>query len=205
MKKINWFLIILILLFPTCIVKAEKLPVSLSSCVDGDTAKFVLNDDIITARFLAIDTPETKHPTKKEEPWGKEASEFTCNSLKNAFKIEIEYDSNSDVFDKYKRHLVWVWVDDQLLQESIIKNGYGKVAYLYGDYQYTSSLQVHEKIAQANHLGIWGEKPKQEINYWYLIFSILAFCLLFWFGSKKTKRKLKNKIKRKIKKEIQNF
>lgn len=205
MKKFNLFFLIICFVFPVSVVKAEKLSVALSSCVDGDTAKFILNDEIITARFLAIDTPETKHPTKKEEPWGKEASSFTCNSLTNASKIEIEYDSNSDSLDKYNRHLVWIWVDEQLLQEMIIKNGYGKVAYLYGDYQYTSLLQNYEKIAQENRFGIWGENPKKEINYWYIIFSILILVFIFLFGSTRTKRKIQNKIKQKIKKEIQRF
>ena len=88
MKKSKLFLFILgfLMLIPS-VSANEKITVTLSKCVDGDTAKFQLNDEIITARFLAIDTPETKHPTKGEEPWGKEASNFTCNSLKKAMMV----------------------------------------------------------------------------------------------------------------------
>ena len=100
--------------------------------------------------MLAIDTPETKHPSIGEEPWGKEASNFTCEKLKKAKKIEIEYDPNSDKTDKYDRILGWIWVDDQLLQDLIIKEGYAEVAYLYNDYKYTLLLQDHEEIAKAN-------------------------------------------------------
>ena len=79
MKKI---IFCIILLFSFNInVKAEKLEVTLNKCVDGDTAWFNLDSNNIKVRFLAIDTPES---TNKIEPYGKEASEFTCNALKNA-------------------------------------------------------------------------------------------------------------------------
>ena len=39
--------------------------VTLNSIVDGDTARFVLDNEIVTVRFLGIDTPETKHPKKE--------------------------------------------------------------------------------------------------------------------------------------------
>lgn len=45
-----------------CLSKKE---VKLSKCVDGDTARFILNKEEIKARFLAIDTPESVHPTKE--------------------------------------------------------------------------------------------------------------------------------------------
>lgn len=81
---------------------------SFSACVDGDTARFILKKEEIKVRMLAIDTPETKHPTKGEEPFGQEASDFTCNKLKNAIKIILEFDDNSDKKDKYDRYLAWV-------------------------------------------------------------------------------------------------
>ena len=51
-----------------------------------------------------------------------------------------------------------MFVDDELLQEQLIQKGYAKVAYLYGDYKYTSRLQEAEKKAKAERLGIWSLK-----------------------------------------------
>ena len=156
MKKI----IILIGLFflNLNIVNAEeRVSVKFSKCVDGDTAKVILKEETITVRFLAIDTPERVHPTIGEEPYGKEASNFTCEKLQNAEKIELEYDDNSSKTDKYNRHLAWVFVDNYLLQDLIIKEGLAEVAYLYGDYKYTSILQDHESVAKAQKIGIWSE------------------------------------------------
>lgn len=204
MKKIKLLLIIGFFLFIPNVKANEKILVTFSKCVDGDTAKFELNGETITARFLAIDTPETKHPTKGEEPWGKEASNFTCESLKKAKKIELEYDTNSDKTDKYDRHLVWVFVDNELLQNNIIKKGYAEVAYLYGDYKYTSILQDHEAIAKKEKLGIWGDKPEEKVNYWYIVIGIIVVVIFYLVGSKKTKKKIQNKVKKTIKKEIQS-
>lgn len=174
-------------------VDAQKLEVTLDKCVDGDTAWFYLDNEEIKARFLAIDTPES---TTKKEAFGKEASDFTCNLLKNANKIEIEYDDNSDKLDKYDRHLVWVFVDDNLLQDLIIKNGLGEVEYLYGDYKYTSILEASEILAKTNRVGMWND----TYDYLYIIGTIIliVIIIIICIFNKKARKKVFNKIKKKV-------
>lgn len=174
-------------------VDAQKLEVTLDKCVDGDTAWFYLDNEEIKARFLAIDTPES---TTKKEAFGKEASDFTCNLLKNANKIEIEYDDNSDKLDKYDRHLVWVFVDDNLLQDLIIKNGLGEVEYLYGDYKYTSILEASEILAKTNRVGMWND----TYDYLYIIGTIIliVIIIIICIFNKKIRKKVFNKIKKKV-------
>ena len=225
--------ILIIFLFFSCIslVNAEKIEVEFSECVDGDTAKFIYNDDKITARFLAIDTPETVHPTKEDEAHGKEASDYTCKRIKEAKKITLEYDTESDKLDKYNRHLVWVFIDDSLLQEELVSKGLASVAYLYGNYKYTDDLEKAEQEAEENNLGIWSinedekdieknndestentkeqnteKKEDNNINsfiekYKEYIILIGALVLVSTFNLK-SKVKVKNKLKRKIKNDI---
>ena len=136
-------------------VYAERVSVKFEACVDGDTIKVILDNKKTTVRFLAIDTPETVHPTKGEQPFGKEASNYTCDKVKNAKKLEIEYDEGSTKTDKYNRALGWVFIDDTLLQKDLVSLGYAKVAYLYGDYKYTDELKKEESIAKSKKLGVW--------------------------------------------------
>lgn len=136
-------------------VYAERVSVKFEACVDGDTIKVILDDKKTTVRFLAIDTPETVHPTKGEQPFGKEASNYTCDKVKNAKKLEIEYDEGSTKTDKYNRALGWVFIDDTLLQKDLVSLGYAKVAYIYGDYKYTEDLKKEESIAKSKKLGVW--------------------------------------------------
>lgn len=138
--------------------------VKFSDCVDGDTIKVLLDNKKYTIRMLAVDTPESVHPTKEIEYYGKEASEYTCNLVKNAKKLEIEYDDNSDKTDKYDRLLVWVFVDGKLLQKELISNGYAKVAYLYDDYKYTKELENAQELVSAKNIGIWNEEAKNKYN-----------------------------------------
>lgn len=151
MKRLLVF--ILLLLFPFNALAEERVNVTFSKCVDGDTIKVIMDDKEETVRFLAIDTPETKHPTKGEEPYGKEASNYTCNRVKEAQKLELEFDANSDKKDKYDRYLAWIFVDDNLLQAELIKNGLAEVAYLYGDYKYTDLLKDYEQTAINSKVG----------------------------------------------------
>lgn len=141
-------------------VNAEKVAVKFEGCVDGDTIKVMLDNKKTTVRFLAIDTPETVHPTKGEEPYGKEASNYTCDKVKNAKKLELEYDEGSTKTDKYSRALAWVFVDNNLLQKDLVSLGYAKVAYLYGDYKYTDELKETEKTAKSKKIGVWSEEEK---------------------------------------------
>lgn len=143
---------------PSCYeeLENESEVVTLSKCVDGDTAKFKMKDGSIkTARFLAVDTPESVHPTKEVEAYGKEASDYTCNLLTNAKKIIVEYDKASDKEDKYGRILVWVYADNKMVQEKLLEEGLAKVAYLYENYEYTTKLQDIEKTAKDKKIGIW--------------------------------------------------
>lgn len=156
------FIIILILLNINIVNAKEQ--VKFSDCVDGDTVKVLIKNKEKTLRLLAVDTPESVHPTKKVEYYGKEASNFTCEKVKNAKSIEIEYDENSDKEDKYDRLLVWLFVDDKLFQEQLVENGYAKVAYLYGDYKYTKDLEDAQEIAKKNNIGIWNKEEEKQYN-----------------------------------------
>lgn len=190
MKKLSLILISFLIVFN---VKAsDKYVVTLNKCVDGDTAWFNLNGEKIKARFLAIDTPES---TNKKEAYGKKASNYTCNSLKNASKIEIEYDDKSDKLDKYERHLVWVFTDDKLLQESLVKEGLAEIKYVYGDYKYLSILKKANTFAKENKLNIYSNEKYNDISYIYLY--IIIIILLIIISPKKAKKiikKIKNNI-----------
>lgn len=183
------------------LVNAQDQEIKLSKCVDGDTATFTVDNKETKVRFLAIDTPETKHPTKGEEPFGKEASNYTCNELKKAKKIKLEYDPNSDKTDKYDRTLAWVFVDGELLQGKLIENGLAKVAYLYDDYKYTPDLQQLEKQAKKDKVGIWGEY-KEDYTEYYIAGALLILIIILCIFSKKYRKKTINKTKRKLNNRI---
>ena len=110
----------------------KKQEVTVKNFVDGDTVHFhvpesVMPGGVLKARFLAINTPES---TGKIEPYGKAASNYTKEALKNAESIIIESDTaewNAD--STGNRYLVWVWyktaemTDYRNLNLEILQNG----------------------------------------------------------------------------------
>lgn len=170
--KMLFFILLLINPFS---VYAKSYDASLAKCIDGDTARFIVNEKEIKARFLAIDTPETVHPTKELSQYGIDASTFTCEYLKKAQKIRLEYDDNSTEKDKYDRDLVWVFVDDVLLQDELVKNGYAEVKYLYGDYKYTSLLLDSQDIAKTSKIGIWSDYEEVNVSIFDEILNIIKY------------------------------
>lgn len=110
--------------------------VKLEKCIDGDTAQF---SEIGKTRFLLIDTPES---TTKIEPYGKAASSYTCDLLSKAKTITYEYDGNKK--DRYNRTLAYIFVDGNLIQELIAKEGYVKKFYLY-----KSNYKYYDKVYKS--------------------------------------------------------
>lgn len=112
----------------------QKNQIELINCIDGDTANFT---KIGKTRFLIIDTPESN---ERVEPYGKQASKFTCDTLKKAKLITYEYDGKKK--DKFDRTLAWIFVDGKLLQELIAKEGYIKKFYIYKEhYKYEDRVR----------------------------------------------------------------
>lgn len=200
MRKFIIIFIIGFLFLPLSIFATTK-NVDFASCIDGDTAKFKDGTNIIKVRFLAIDTPES---TNEIEPYGKDASNYTCQKLQKATTISLEFDVNSAEKDKYDRYLAWVFVDNVLLQKDIVRNGYGEVAYLYGNYKYTKELQSAQKEAQKENLRIWSDY-KETTNYLWLYITFIILIMFYVFSEKyrqKINKIILSIIKKIIKKDL---
>ncbi len=143
---------------------SDKEVVILDKCVDGDTASFIIDGKKKKVRFLGIDTPESVHPYKEVEKYGKDASEYTCYLLKNANTIELSYENNLSKTDKYGRILAWVWADNNLVQKELVSIGYAEVRYIYANYSKLDELFEAQEDAKLNKLGIWYDYKETKYN-----------------------------------------
>lgn len=150
-----------------------KQEVTVKSYIDGDTTHFnvptsISDNGILKARYLCVNTPES---TGKIEEWGKKASNFTKEKLKNASSIIIE--SNDDKWNADStggRYLVWVWYrnsdaeDYRCLNLELIQNGLsiscGTVSERYGDVAMSAFMQ-----AKTNKLDV--HSGKQDPDFFY--------------------------------------
>jgi micrococcal nuclease len=122
--------------------------------VDGDT---LLLTNGARVRLLGIDTPETVQPNHPVEPWGPEASEFTKRAITDhASQIRLQFDRERQ--DRYQRFLAYVWIEDRLLNEELVRRGFATAEL---QYNYSPAMKRRfkraEEAAQAAGVGIWSE------------------------------------------------
>ena len=147
---------LLILLISIFLCSCTTLPITgatpLPTCtrvVDGDT---IVVEGIGKVRLIGVDTPETVHPRKPVEYFGKEASNFTKRMVGEK-KVRLEYDWQRK--DKYNRTLAYVYLEDgTFLNAEIIKQGYGQ-AYTKYPFKYLDQFRKYEKEARENKRGLW--------------------------------------------------
>ncbi len=125
----------------------DKKEVSLVNCLSATNSWYEVDGKVKRIRLLAFDSEDGEI--------SKEIDEYACSLLKEAKKIEIEYDIKALKKDKYNRELAWVYVDGKLLQDILIKKGYGQVNYITSDYKYLTNLCDSQKEALTSKLGIW--------------------------------------------------
>lgn len=123
-----------------------------TSVVDGDTIHVLMNNKKETIRFILVDTPETKHPTKPIEPFGLEASEFTKKLLEGK---QVKLVTDVSERDRYGRLLMYVWVDDRMVNELLLEKGLARVVVFPPDVKYLDAFRAIQKKAQEAELGIW--------------------------------------------------
>lgn len=127
------------------------------SVVDGDTLKINRNGKIETVRVIGIDTPETVHPTKTVQCFGKEASLQAKFLLENK-KVMVVYDESQGQQDKYGRTLAYIILPDgQDFGEVMLKAGFAH-EYTYNQkYQKQAVYKQAENYAKQNELGLWNK------------------------------------------------
>ena len=155
MRKYILLVLITFILFPFS-VKAEenRIDVSVDNCSNTTSFWFNVNGEVKRVGMLGFSTDDTK--------LNNEILEYICNKFNNATSIQIEYDPANTEKDKYNRDLVWIYVDGVLLQDELIKLGYGKVDNVKGAYNNLHDLCINEKEAINNNLGIWALGAKDD-------------------------------------------
>ncbi|TCI57916.1 thermonuclease [Exiguobacterium sp. SH5S13] len=129
--------------------------VTLDRVIDGDTLKVEFESGATeSVRLLLVDTPETSHPTLPVQPFGEDAKAFVARWLPEGETIVLEYDVGR--YDRYQRTLAYVWYDDAMLNEELLRRGLARVAYVYApNTQHIDAFRDVERAARRELLGIW--------------------------------------------------
>lgn len=128
--------------------KFTRLPVTITSVVDGDTLKIRTTKGVnSTMRVIGIDTPETKKPNVPVECGGKEATAMMTR-LAQGKKGVIIADPTQDSVDRYGRALGYIEVGGKDLGLALVRAGRADV-YIYGGVPFQRALRYQTAQAQA--------------------------------------------------------
>ena len=133
--------------------------------VDGDTIKVYVGGRTESIRMIGVDTPETVHPSKPVEYFGKEASNFTKRMCHVGDTVYLTYDW--DPRDKYNRLLAYVWYKAEgkwvLHNLNLIANGYGHAYTSFAFKQdYMNLFTQAERNARNNDRGLWAQENEES-------------------------------------------
>ncbi|CAI6330160.1 thermonuclease family protein [Bacillus subtilis] len=132
---------------------SDKIEVTVRRVIDGDTFIADVNGTEERIRLILVDTPETVHPTKAVQPYGKEASAFSKKTLENQ-SVYLEYDKEKR--DKYDRLLAYVFLKDGTsFNKILLEKGYARLAVFPPNTKYEDEYKQAEKTAKNERLGIW--------------------------------------------------
>jgi micrococcal nuclease len=138
----------------------KMVPAVVVGHVDGDTVRVRIPNPpdglgaVETIRMLGVDTPETVHPSRPVERFGKEASEFTKTSLLDK---DVRLCFDWDLRDRYGRLLAYIFTGQgECFNARIVREGYAH-AYISYPFQFMDEFKALEAESRRAKKGLWGD------------------------------------------------
>ncbi len=120
--------------------------------VDGDTIHVRINGRIEKVRYIGINTPEIHHPTKGEQPGGREAAAVN-GALVSGKRLRLELDVQAR--DRYGRLLAYVWIGDVMVNAELVRLGYAQVMTIPPNVRYQHLFLKLQRDAREARRGLW--------------------------------------------------
>lgn len=139
----------------TSVGAGERVIGTVVAPVDGDTLTVRLHGRRYDIRLIGVDTPETKHPTKRVECGGPEAAAFTAAQFPRGTKVEIVRDIEAR--DRFGRLLGYVFRhhDGLFLNRALLEQGLA-VAYPFEpNTLFSAEFATLAFTAQRDGVGMW--------------------------------------------------
>ena len=128
--------------------------------VDGDTIKVELDGEVVTVRYIGIDTPETVDPSSPVMWMGPEASAANAK-LVDGQTVYLERDVSET--DRFGRLLRYVWLDAssgwRLVNLELVGLGFAVSSPYPPDVEYQDLFDAAESRAMRDGRGLWGPTP----------------------------------------------
>ncbi|MDY2794767.1 thermonuclease family protein [Peptostreptococcus porci] len=142
--------------------------------VDGDTINVQINGKDYKVRMIGVDTPETVHPSKPVQFYGREASDYTKKNLTDK-TVYLQKDVSDT--DKYGRLLRYVWtaapssdnpseeeIIESMYNANLVKNGYAHAYTYQPNSRYSDLFSKLQSSAREKNIGLWNPDLEKKFN-----------------------------------------
>jgi micrococcal nuclease len=120
--------------------------------VDGDTIHVRIGERVEKVRYIGVNTPEVHHPTKGEEPGGREAMAVN-RDLVGGQRVRLELDVQER--DRHQRLLTYVWVKETMVNAELVRRGYAQVMTVPPNVRYQQRFLSLQREAREAGRGLW--------------------------------------------------
>ncbi|MHB0877860.1 MAG: thermonuclease family protein [Anaerolineae bacterium] len=136
---------------PSVTAAAGRVAAQVLRIIDGDTIEVDVGGETHSLRYIGVDAPEL-HPSA--EPYGVAATEANA-ALVAGKTVYLEKDVSET--DRYGRLLRYVWLDDVMVNEELVRQGMARVGSYPPDTGYHDRLLGVEAEARAAGRGLWAD------------------------------------------------
>ena len=109
-------------------------------------------------RFIGVDTPKIKRPSKPVERMGQEAFEAN-RKLVEGKRVKLEFDAER--YDRYGRVLAYVYVGTTFVNAWLVEAGYAQVMTIPPNVKYAELFLELQREAREAGRGLWAEDEKE--------------------------------------------
>jgi micrococcal nuclease len=122
--------------------------------VDGDTIHVLVSGRREKVRYIGVDTPETKHPTKGVQCYGRAASAFN-ERLGGGERVRLVRDVEAR--DRYGRLLAYVYRarDGLFVNAELARLGYAQPLAIAPDVRHAARFASLAREARRTGRGLW--------------------------------------------------
>jgi micrococcal nuclease len=99
-----------------------------------------------------MDSPELHHPQKPKQCFGEEALRSLQTKVEGKV-VQLEKDVSET--DKYHRLLRYVWIDNELVNETQVRTGVAFARSFPPDIARQATLLNAERLARSEQVGLW--------------------------------------------------
>jgi micrococcal nuclease len=130
-----------------------------SRAIDGDTVE--LSDGRLV-RYIGVDTPEVRRRKNgawvlDPEPFAEAARDANAAWVQGK-RVKLEYDVERH--DRYGRLLAYVYVDGEMVNEKLVREGYAKTLTIPPNVAYAEVFRGLAADARRMKRGLWAEPER---------------------------------------------